>query len=121
MKAPRSFGTVVLVGGVAWLAVGLMLALVMGRRGHDAFSWLILGTLFGPLGAVFAIEARSEEFSRPELVAPRQSGAGPVDVLVGFDGSAESRAALAAVADLLGPRVGRALDSPTRARAAHRA
>jgi nucleotide-binding universal stress UspA family protein len=103
-----SYTTVVLVVAAVWLAVGLTLSVVMGRRGHDAFSWLILGTLFGPLGAIFAIEARSEERSRPELVAQRKSsGAGPVDVLVGVDGSADSRAALITATELLGPRLGR--------------
>ena len=103
--------TVPMVGlsvAAVWLAVGLTLSLVMGRRGHDAFSWLILGTLFGPLGAVFAFEARSEERRRPELVAGRMSlGSGPVDVLVGFDGSPEAEAAAAVATELLGARVGR--------------
>jgi nucleotide-binding universal stress UspA family protein len=103
-----SYGTFVAVVAVGWLSVGLTLSLVMGRRGHDAFSWLILGTLFGPLGAIFALEARSQERLRPELVAPRRSsGPGPIDVLVGIDGSPESRAALLAATSLLGPRLGR--------------
>ena len=66
-----SYHTLVIVFAVAWLSIGLTLSLVMGRRGHDAFSWLILGTLFGPLAAIFAVEARGEERLRPELVAPR--------------------------------------------------
>ncbi len=103
-----SYSTLVIVVAAGWLAVGLVLSLVMGRRGHDAFSWLVLGTLFGPLGLVFAFEARSEERPRPELVAARTSkGSGPIDVLVGVDGSPESRAALSAAAELLGPRLGR--------------
>ena len=103
-----SYATVILVVGVSWLSVGLTLSLVMGRRGHDAFSWLILGTLFGPLGVIFALEARSEERTRPKLVAQRRStGPGPVDVIVGIDGSPESRAALLAATSLLGPRLGR--------------
>lgn len=103
-----SYGSLVLVVAVSWLSIGLILSLVMGRRGHDAFSWLILGTLFGPLGAIFALEARSEERLRPELLARRRSsGPGPIDVLVGIDGSPESRAALLAATSLLGPRLGR--------------
>lgn len=103
-----SYGTFFIVFGAVWLSVGLTLSLVMGRRGHDAFGWLILGTLFGPLGAIFAVEARQEEQMRPELVAPERShGSGPVDVLAGLDGSSESRAALAAAIGLLGPRLGR--------------
>ena len=103
-----SFGTVVVVMAAVWLSVGLTLSLVMGRRGHDAFGWLILGTLFGPLGAIFAVEARGEERARPEMVsAPQSHGAGPVDVLAGVDGSLESAVALAAATALLGPRLGR--------------
>ncbi|HVW35101.1 MAG TPA: universal stress protein, partial [Acidimicrobiia bacterium] len=79
-----SYSTVVIVGAACWLSIGLTLSLVMGRRGHDAFAWLILGTLFGPLGAIFAVEARGEERPRPELIAERRSaGPGPVDLLVG--------------------------------------
>ena len=103
-----SYGTVVLIGAGGWLAIGLLLSLAMGRRGHDAFSWLILGTLFGPLALVFAAEARSEAAVRPQLVARRHSGGpGPVDVLAGVDGSPESESALAAAIGLLGPRLGR--------------
>lgn len=105
---PVSYGTLALLIAVAWMSVGLTLSLVMGRRGHNAFAWLVLGTLFGPLGLIFAVEARSEEQLRPELIASGTSrGEGPVDVLVGIDGSPESRAALRAAAELLGPRVGR--------------
>ena len=103
-----SYSTFVIVGAACWLAIGLILSLAMGRRGHDAFAWLILGTLFGPLGAIFAIQARGQEETRPELVAPHHlSGVGPVDVLAGIDGSSESRAALRAAFEILGPRLRR--------------
>ena len=96
-----SYSTLIVVVAVAWLSTGLTLSLVMGRRGHDALAWLVLGTLFGPLGAIFAVEARSDELTRPEMVAPAQSsGPGPVDVLVGVDGSPESIAALRAAVEL---------------------
>jgi nucleotide-binding universal stress UspA family protein len=104
-----SSGTLIFVVAVSWLSVGLTLSLFMGRRGHDPFSWLVLGTLFGPLGAIFAAEARAQEGAREvEIVTPgERGGPGPVDVLVGMDGSPESRAALAAATELLGPRLGR--------------
>lgn len=105
---PVSYSTLVLIFAAVWLSIGLTVSLVMGRRGHDAFSWLLLGTLFGPLGAIFAVEARSEELIRPEMVAaPQSTGPGPVDVLVGVDGSPESSSALQAAVELLGPRLGR--------------
>ena len=103
-----SYGTLIIVIAAVWLSVGLTLSLVMGRRGHDAFGWLILGTLFGPLSAIFAVEARGAEQMRPEVVAPERShGSGPVDVLAGVDGSPESRAAIEAAIALLGARLGR--------------
>lgn len=103
-----SYGTIGLVVAASWLSIGLALSLVMGRRGHDAFSWLLLGTLFGPLGAIFAVEARGEERTRPQLLARQKSSSdGPVDVLVGVDDSPESRAALLAATELLGRRLGR--------------
>ncbi len=47
-----------MVLAAAWLAIGLVLAIVMGRRGHDSFGWLVLGTLLGPMGVVLAVAAR---------------------------------------------------------------
>jgi nucleotide-binding universal stress UspA family protein len=103
-----SFGSLAIIVAAIWLGIGLTLSLVMGRRGHDAFSWLVLGTLFGPIGAIFAVEARSDERVRSELVAAARSRrSGPVDVLVGIDGSPDSAAALAAATALLGSRLGR--------------
>ena len=106
-----SFGLVVLVVGGAWLAMGLALAIVMGRRGHNSFGWLVLGTLLGPLGLALALDAgRHSERLEPAPLdggAPARVGAGPVDVLVGYDGSPESAAALDAVVALFGDRIGR--------------
>ncbi len=95
---------------IAWLLTGITLALVLGRRGHDRFNWLVLGTVLGPLAVALAVDSwwwREER--RAEVLAPT----GPahtwndVDVLVGFDGSPESRAALRQAIELLGPRLGR--------------
>ena len=98
-----------------WLAIGLVLAIVMGRRGHNGFEWLVLGTVLGPLGVVLAVDAgRHHERLAPDVLASgglvagsTGSGPGPVDVLVGFDGSPESAAAMDAVVGLLGERIGR--------------
>ena len=97
----------VLTVAVGWLAVGFVLALIMGRRGHDVFSWLVLGALLGPFGAIFAVEARGEGRARPQILTEPAPGPGSVDVLAGFDGSSEGRAALVAATRLLGPRLGR--------------
>lgn len=100
----------VIVGGI-WLTIGVVLSVLMGRRGHSGFSWLVLGTLLGPLAVILAFDAWLHgEAIEPEVI--RREGAGmprqgPVDVLVGYDGSPESMAALNAVPAILGERLGR--------------
>lgn len=93
-----------------WLAIGLVLSIVLGRRGHDRFSWFVLGTLLGPLAVAFAAVAwhQSEQLQQKTIVAsPVTPGEATVDVLVGFDDSPESRAAIASVIGLFGVRLGR--------------
>ena len=101
---------VIVVVGI-WVAIGVVLSVVMGRRGHSAFEWLVLGTMLGPLGVALAVDAcRHDEVLHPVPVgaaAPPTKGQGSVDVLVGYDGSPESAAALEAVIHLLGDRLGR--------------
>jgi nucleotide-binding universal stress UspA family protein len=96
---------------VGWVVIGLVLSIVMGRRGHDSFGWLVTGTLLGPLAIVLAIDARrrTEALDPANLRRgpPAIPSSGPIDVLVGFDGSPESRAAIDAVPTLLGDRLGR--------------
>jgi nucleotide-binding universal stress UspA family protein len=101
-----------LVGLVAviWLATGVLLSIVMGRRGHNGFGWLVMGTLLGPFGVALAVDAgRHGERLEPQSVPGPASaaGTGPVDVLFGSDGSPESATALAAALALLGDRLGR--------------
>ncbi|MGH9177670.1 MAG: universal stress protein [Acidimicrobiales bacterium] len=102
--------TVLLIAAV-WVAVGAVLSLVMGRRGHNSFGWLVLGTVLGPLGLVLAADARRHDEDREPAVVPAGLASagptGPVDVLVGYDGSPESAAALQAAEGLLGDRIGR--------------
>ncbi|MEX0755365.1 MAG: universal stress protein [Actinomycetota bacterium] len=93
---------------VVWVAIGSIVTFVMGRRGHDLFNWGVLGAVFGPLVIFLALDAARHE---PEATAPRQvrvgtPGPGPVQVLVGIDGSAESTAAMSHAIDLLGDRIG---------------
>lgn len=40
---------------VAWLACGVVTGTAMGRRGHDAFTWLLLGATLGPLVVPLAL------------------------------------------------------------------
>jgi nucleotide-binding universal stress UspA family protein len=97
-----------LVVVLVWLAIGVVASLVMARRGHAPFTWGALGAALGPLVIPLALGSVRRERA-PTDVALRQpvGGAGPVDVLVGIDGSAEARRALRAVVELLGPRLGR--------------
>ncbi len=43
----------------AWMLEALVLGYVMGRRGYEAYSWTLLGTVFGPIAVVVAIRSRS--------------------------------------------------------------
>ena len=54
-----NLGIVIIAVASTWLAIGLVLSLVMGRRGHDSFGWLVTGTLMGPFGVALAVDARA--------------------------------------------------------------
>jgi nucleotide-binding universal stress UspA family protein len=90
---------------LAWLLTGFVLGIVMERRGYSGFGWGVIGVVLGPMAVLLALffhlPPRPDETIRLGIEGP-----GPVDVLVGVDGSAVSIAAAVAVADLLGPRVG---------------
>jgi nucleotide-binding universal stress UspA family protein len=94
---------------VAWLVIGLALSIVMGRRGHAPWSWLVIGTLLGPLAIALAIDARRHPPGRgvPRVLSAGLAAAGVVDVLVGADGSADAHAATVGVCDLFGDRLRR--------------
>jgi len=90
---------------LTWSVIGIASAVVMGRRGHAPFSWFFLGAVFGPLVIPLAFARARQAGSVPSVGAgPWQ---GPVDVLVGIDGSPESIAAAEVVGALLGERMGR--------------
>ena len=91
-----------------WLATGAVLSIVMGRRGHLSVGWGALGAMLGPLAVLIALgTARHEKEEHPSTIAPPAPLGGPVDVVVGIDGSVECRLALERVIALLGPRLGR--------------
>ena len=94
---------------MVWLLIGLSLAAVLGRRGHDPFGWLILGTLMGPVAILLALDSvEHDEQDVVNVVAPAtRHPDGQVDVLVGFDGSAGSKAAVSVADCLFGDRVDR--------------
>ena len=93
---------------VTFACIGFVLAIVMGRLGRSPFAWGLLGLLLGPIALLLAlVEVRSERPWWSRLVASGDPGSGPVDVLVGIDGSPESAVATTAALELLGDRVGR--------------
>jgi nucleotide-binding universal stress UspA family protein len=98
----------VIAVAAAWVAIGAVTAALMWRRGHDALSWLLMGFIFGPMAPLFAMEAwRRRE--AVEVVTPgavRRDG-GPVDVLVGVDGSPRSSSIVREASEVLGTRIGR--------------
>jgi nucleotide-binding universal stress UspA family protein len=103
--------TTLLVTGalvLAWLAIGVALSVVMGRRGHFSLGWGILGAVLGPLAIIAAVGTTGQETEEhPAHLVPSTPHGGPVDVLVGIDGSAECRSAVGQAVALLGPRLGR--------------
>ena len=99
--------TALMLTGACWLVLGLALAILLGRRGHDPFTWLVLGAVLGPLSVSLAAFQAHTARPRRRQVATGRAGAGPVDVLVGIDGSRAAADGLGAVLDLLGPRLGR--------------
>jgi nucleotide-binding universal stress UspA family protein len=103
-----SFTVFLLLLMVTFLCIGFVLAIVMGRLGHSAFAWGLLGLVLGPIALVVALlSVRNGRPSWSRLVAGGYPGSGPVDVLIGIDGSRDSAAAATAALDLLGDRVGR--------------
>jgi nucleotide-binding universal stress UspA family protein len=93
---------------LTWVVIGIVLGWAMGRRGYDAFSWSVIGVLLGPAGVVFARWARQDGLELARRSAPPLSfHKGPVDVLVGLEGSPVAEAALSSAVKLLGSRIGR--------------
>jgi hypothetical protein len=105
------FGPAPLVGVTffaLWVTAGLVTAVIMSRHGHDLRSNGAVGLVFGPLYIPFAMRLRMDERAvKPVLVAEGRSGPGPVDVLIGLQGSPAGAASALSVLHLLGNRVGR--------------
>ena len=96
-----------LLAGLVWLAIGLTASVLMGRRGHNAFGWLVIGIVLGPLAIPIAVRTiREEQPTRGREIRAGSPGGGSVDLLVGLDGSAASERPLRRSLELLGDRVG---------------
>jgi hypothetical protein len=57
---------------LTWVAIGVVSAVVMGRRGSARFSWLVLGVVLGPLVIPLALPRPA----RPDPFPPGVSGPG---------------------------------------------
>lgn len=105
------FGPAPMVGVVffaLWVTAGLVTAVIMSRHGHHLRSNGAVGLVFGPLYIPFAMRLRKEERAvKPVFVAEGRSRPGPVDVLIGLQGSPAGAASALPVLQLLGHRVGR--------------
>ncbi len=66
----------VLLFAAGWVAIGVVAAMVMRRRGHDPFGWVILFVILGPLAVPLAGVRRGS-------VARRLPKGAPVPLLVG--------------------------------------
>ena len=104
MDASQIFVVLVL----AWALFGVSTALLMGRRGHQPFMWLVLAIVFGPLVLPLAASAlRHHRRGLLQRLSVGHAGTGTVDVLGGIDGSSESERAIVSAIRMLGSRLGR--------------
>lgn len=95
---------------LTWVAIGLLSGLWMARHGHDPLWALValpMGPLFLPI-AVERVQRRSGlvEFGSKDEPPSRLPAEDGLRVLVGIDGSPESRCALATALRLFGPNCG---------------
>jgi len=104
-----SSGLVFVIIGLTWISIGIGLAVYMGRRGHNAFGWGILGAILGPFAVLLAAQAVGDEANRVGSVTRDAGipGRGSIDVLVGVDGSPEAAGAADAAIEILGPSIRR--------------
>jgi nucleotide-binding universal stress UspA family protein len=100
--------TALLLVVLVWLLIGIVASVVMARRGHDLRRWGALGALWGPLVIPLAVSTHNRSRSaRGGVVHAGATGPGPIYVLAGVDGSADSEAAAVSAVQLLGTRLGR--------------
>ena len=91
-----------------WVAIGLLVAYVLRRRGHDLVSWAVLGVAFGPFTIPLAVHhTRERRIRRSHLLATGSTGIGTIDLLVGYDGSPEAREVLDELVPAWGPSLRR--------------
>lgn len=87
---------------VVWLAVGAAAGVVEARHGHWHKGWVV-SALLGPFAIPLAIQSRRDLAPAPVVVLESRPRDGPVDLLVGLDGSDLSLSAAVVALGLLGP------------------
>lgn len=95
---------------VVWPVIGVLTGWWMARRGYDPL-WMLLAAPLGPLFIPIAIERVRRRPAvagfGPQGAPPERPAAGTgARVLVGLDGSDDSRRALATALRLIGPHCG---------------
>ena len=91
---------------VAWVVVGAAVGVVEARHGHWRHSWVV-SAILGPFAFGLAVGRRGLTPPAPKVLTTGLARRGPVDLLLGFDGSASSMEAAALAIGLFGPRVRR--------------
>ena len=98
--------SVLILVAMAWAVIGVVVAFLMRRRGHDLFVWLVLGVALGPLVVPLAIER-----ARYHSAAEHRSAGAPTpkhrgfDIVAGVDGSEDSINAIESAITLFGGTV----------------
>jgi nucleotide-binding universal stress UspA family protein len=99
--------TTIVIAALGWIVLGAGMGFLEARRGH----WVklpLVTALLGPFALPLIIVARQREAAvRPRWLSGAGRGPGELEVLVGYDGTDGSRAALDVAVRLLGPRVRR--------------
>ena len=99
------FGSVELVVAL-WILSATILLIFMVRRGHDPLRWALATFILGPVAWLLAVVARQRATATPGTVLhPGARWRGPMNVVVGVDGSQESAEALDGALDMFASNI----------------
>lgn len=108
LLAMPSRSTLILIVAALWLVVGLVIGLVVARRGHHLAAWLSLGAALGPLSWLLWRSDRARvEQPRATVHQPGMPTQGGITLLVGIDGSPAAEHALQVAVQLFAGCIGR--------------
>jgi hypothetical protein len=94
------------VVAVAWLVVGAAVGVIEGRHGHWHKAWVV-SAILGPFAIPLALQHRHGAQPQPSVLSRGRARRGPIDLLIGLDGSESSMSAASLALRLFGPRVRR--------------